>query len=107
MPAPAMGVPPAGHSAHGKASWTLALGGRVSWGQQDSHRRYRQKGGVPLRGVLVSLALLEVSPPGALSSSLQSADQVGAEETCPCYSQYGLFLSHFSPGSSDKIDKKK
>lgn len=29
------------------------------------------------------------------------------EETCPCCSQYGLFLSHFSPGSSDKIDKEK
>lgn len=32
VPAPATGVLPAGHDAHGKASWTVALGGKVSWG---------------------------------------------------------------------------
>lgn len=46
VPASATGVPPAGHRAHGKASWTLALGagslggGRIPIGGTDRMGRY-------------------------------------------------------------------
>lgn len=93
MPAPATGVPPAGHGAHGKASWTLALGAG-SLGRQDSHRRDRQKGDVPLRWALVSLALLELGP------------RRSEKGLAPAVLNITSFLSHFSPGSSDKIDKR-
>ena len=55
----------------------------------------------------MSLALLELDPPGASGTSLESQDQVGARRDLPLlFSISPLFLSHFSPGSSDKIDKR-
>lgn len=55
----------------------------------------------------MSLALLELDPPGASGTSLELQDQVGARRDLPLlFSISPLFSSHFSPGSSDKIDKR-
>lgn len=79
VPAPATGVLPAGHDAHGKASWTVALGGKVSWGGgQDSHRRDRQNG-MELCVVLVSLA----GPSRGPGQHLQSQGQVEVRRALP------------------------
>lgn len=105
VPAPATGVLPAGHDAHGKASWTVALGGKVSGGGQDSHRRDRQNG-MELCVVLVSLAPLELDPPGAPASTCSHRPGGSEKGPAPAVLNIASFLSCFSPGSSDKIDKR-
>lgn len=53
------------------------------------------------------MAPREPAPPGGLSCHLQPQGQVGVSRALPqLFSMSPLFLSHFSPGSSDKIDKR-
>ena len=55
---------------------------------------------------MVSLALLGLDPPGALGTTAVTGPGGSEKGPAPAVLNIASFLSRFSPGSSDKIDKR-